>query len=78
LPAARRRQKCSSSWPGVCSYEGMSAIVFKVNRRSGAYITTAVVPGNHSEEVRLGLADGVIVAIFLTCIGGLICLLAAG
>ncbi len=56
----------------------MSTIVFKVNRKNGAYISTAVVPGNHSEEVRLGLADGVIAAIFLACVGALIFLLAAG
>ena len=76
--ARRALQDCSVPWLGVCLYGGMSAIVFKVNRRSGAYITTAMVPGNHSEEVRLGLADGVIMALFLACIGGLICLLAAG
>jgi hypothetical protein len=56
----------------------MNAIVFKVHGKSGEYVTTAVVPGNHSEEVRLSLADGAIVAIFLACIAGLICLLAIG
>jgi hypothetical protein len=56
----------------------MSAIVCSVHRKSGDYVTTTIVPGNHSEEVRLGLADGVIVAIFLGCVGGLICLLVAG
>jgi hypothetical protein len=56
----------------------MSAIVFKVNRKSGEYVTTAVVPANHSEETRVGLADGVIVAVFLACLGSLICLLVAG
>jgi len=55
----------------------MSAIAFRVNRKSGEYVTTAVVPSNHSEEVRLSLADGVIVAVFLMCLGGLICLLVA-
>ena len=54
----------------------MSAIAFKVNRKSGDYVTADVVPANHSEETRLGLADGVIVAVVLACLGGLICLLA--
>ena len=56
----------------------MSAIVFRVNGKSGQYITAAVVPANHSEEARVGLVDGVIVAVFLACVGGLICLLVAG
>jgi hypothetical protein len=56
----------------------MSAIAFKVNRKGGEYVTTTVVPSNHSEEVRLSLADGVIAAVFLACLGGLICLLVAG
>ena len=54
----------------------MSAIVYKVNRRSGDYIKAAVVPSNHSEESHFGVVDGVIVSFLLLCAGGLICLLA--
>jgi hypothetical protein len=54
----------------------MSAIVYKVNRKSGDYIKAAVVPSNHSEESHFGVVDGVIVSFLLLCAGGLICLLA--
>jgi hypothetical protein len=53
----------------------MSAIVYKVNRRSGGYVRAAVVPANHSEESRFGLIDGAIIGILLLCAGGLACLL---
>ena len=54
----------------------MSAIVYKVNRKSGEYVKGAVVAANHSEEAHFGLADGVIVGFLLLCAGGLVCLLA--
>jgi hypothetical protein len=54
----------------------MSAIVYKVNRKSGEYVKGAVVASNHSEEAHFGVADGVIVGFLLLCVGGLICLLA--
>jgi hypothetical protein len=63
------------SWPGVCCLEGMSAIVYKVSRKSGDYVKTAVVPANHSEESRFGLIDGAIIGVLLLCAGGLACLL---
>jgi hypothetical protein len=53
----------------------MSAIVYKVNRRSGEYVRAAVVASNHSEEAHFGTVDGVIVGFLLACAGGLICLL---
>jgi hypothetical protein len=53
----------------------MSAIVYKVNRKGGAYIKAAVVPANHSEETHFGLIDGVIISFLLLCVGGLVCLL---
>jgi len=56
----------------------MNAIAFKANRKSGDYLTPTILPANHSEEVRLGWLDGVIAAIFLSCVGGLVFLLAAG
>ena len=56
----------------------MNAIAFKANKKSGDYVTPTMLPANHSEEVRLGWVDGVIAAVFLACVGGLICLLAAG
>ena len=62
-------------WPAVCCEARMSAIVYKVNRKSGDYIKAAVVPSNHSEESHFGVADGVIVSVLLLCVGGLVCLL---
>ena len=56
----------------------MNTIVFKANTKSGEYVTAAMLPANHSEEVRLSWVDGTIAAIFLACVGGLIFLLAAG
>ena len=53
----------------------MGAIVYKVNRVSGAYVKAGVVPANHSEETRFGLVDGVVISFLLLCVGGLICLL---
>jgi hypothetical protein len=56
----------------------MNAIAFKANKSSGDYVTPTMLPANHSEEVRLSWLDGVIAAIFLSCVGGLVFLLAAG
>jgi hypothetical protein len=53
----------------------MSAIVYKVNRKNGAYVRMAVVPSNHSEESHFGLVDGVIVSFLLLCAFSLLCLL---
>ena len=53
----------------------MSAIVFRVNRKNGDYVKPAIVPANHFEESRFGLMDGAVIAFFLLCVGGLICLL---
>lgn len=53
----------------------MSAIVYKVNRKSGDYVKSAVVPANHSEEAHFGLVDGLVVGFLLLCAGGLVCLL---
>ena len=53
----------------------MSAIVYTVNRKGGDYIKASVVPANHSEEPRFGVADGVVVSFMLLCVAGLVCLL---
>ncbi len=53
----------------------MSAIVYRVSRKNGDYVKTAVVPANHSEEARFGLADGIIAGVLLLCIAGVVCLL---
>ncbi len=53
----------------------MSAITFKVNRKNGDYIKSAIVPSNHSEEPHFGLLDGAVIAFFLLGVAGLICLL---
>jgi hypothetical protein len=54
----------------------MSAITFKVHRKSGDYVKATVVPANHSEEPHFGWMDGAIVTFFLLCVGGLVYLLA--
>ena len=54
----------------------MSAIVYTVKRPGGDYIKATMVPANHSEETRFGLADGVVISFLLLCVGGLVCLLA--
>jgi hypothetical protein len=56
----------------------MSAITFRVNRKSGDYVKATLVPANHSEEPHFGLLDGGIIAFFLLCVSGLICLLLIG
>ncbi len=55
----------------------MSAITFRVNRKSGDYVKATLIPANHSEEPHFGLLDGGIIAFFLLCTGGLIYLLLA-
>ena len=56
----------------------MSAITFRVNRKSGDYVKATLVPANHSEEPHFGLLDGSIIAFFLVCVSGLIYLLLQG
>jgi len=53
----------------------MSAIVYRVRRKSGDFVKAAVVPANHSEEARFGALDGVIVGVLLACAAALVCLL---
>jgi len=55
----------------------MSALVFRVNKKSGDYVKATVVPANHAESRLFGVADGVIIAFFLLCVSGLIYLLVA-
>jgi hypothetical protein len=62
-------------WPAACYQASVSAIVYKVKRKSGDYIQGGVVASNHSEESHFGVADGVIVSLLLLCVGGLVCLL---
>ena len=59
----------------MCCQPGMSAIVYKVRRKSGDYIRGGIVPSNHSEESHFGLVDGVIAGFLLLCASGLVCLL---
>ncbi len=63
-------------WPAPCLKADMSALAFTV-RKSGDYIKATIVPANHSEGPRLGVADGAIIAFFLLCVSGLIYLLLA-
>ena len=50
----------------------MSALAFRVDSKSGDYIKATVVPANHTAEPHFGAADGVIIAFFLLCVGGLV------
>jgi hypothetical protein len=54
----------------------MGAIIYKVTRKSGDYVKSAIVPSNRSEESHFGLVDGVIAGFLLLCACGLVCLLA--
>jgi hypothetical protein len=54
----------------------MNAIAFKVNRKSGDYIRTTVVPPDCLARPHINLADGTIVAFLLLIASGLIYLLA--
>jgi len=56
----------------------MSAITYKVQGKSGDYVKASVVPANHSDEPHFGLLDGVIVAVFILAVGGIICFLLLG
>ena len=53
----------------------MGLLAFTVNRKSGDYIKASIVPANHSEEPRLGVADGAIIGFFLLCVSVLVYLL---
>ena len=53
----------------------MSALAFKVTKKDGAYVRPSLVPANHSEKSGFGALDGAILAFFLLCVAGLVCLL---
>ena len=52
----------------------MSALAFKVNRKSGEYVKPSLV-SSHSKQAHFGLLDGVIVGFFLLCAAALVYLL---
>ena len=54
----------------------MTRIAYNVSRKSHVF-NTALVPANHSEEVRFGLIDGAVIVFFLLCVVGFICFLVA-
>ena len=64
--------------PPFAKTPDMSAITFRVTRKSGDYVKATLVPANHSEEPHFGLLDGGIIAFFLACVGGFIYLLLLG
>ena len=53
----------------------MSALAFKVTKKDGAYVKPSLVPAEHSEKSSFGALDGAILAFFLLCVAGLVCLL---
>jgi len=53
----------------------MSALSFKVTRKSGAYIKPSIVPASQREESRFSPLDGAIIAFFLLCVASLVRLL---
>ena len=53
----------------------MSALTFKVTKKDGAYVKPSLVPAERSEKSSFGALDGVILAFFLLCVAGLVCLL---
>jgi hypothetical protein len=54
--------------------QGMSALAFKVSRKSGEYVKPSLIP-SHSKQSHFGLVDGIIVGFFLLCASGLVYLL---
>ena len=62
-------------WPAACCQGLMSAIVYRVKRKSGDYIKAPMVASNYSEETRFGVVEGVVVNFLLLCASGLVCLL---
>jgi hypothetical protein len=53
----------------------MSALAFKVTKKDGAYVKPGLVPARDSEKSGFGALDGAILAFFLLCVAGLVCLL---
>jgi hypothetical protein len=54
----------------------MTRIAYNVSRKSHVF-NAALIPANHSEEVRFGLIDGAVIVFFLLCVAGFICFLVA-
>ena len=52
----------------------MSALAFKVSRKSGEYVKPSLVP-THSKQLHFGVLDAAIIAFFLACAAGLVYLL---
>ena len=52
----------------------MSALAFKVSRKSGEYVKPSLVP-SHSKQTHFGVLDGAVVSFFLACAAGLVYLL---
>ena len=61
--------------PWFAQTRGMSALAFKVTKKDGAYVKPSLVPADHSGKRGFGALDGAILAFFLLCVAGLVCLL---
>jgi hypothetical protein len=55
----------------------MSALAFKVNKKNGAYVKPTLVSSDREKETPFSALDGAILALFLLCVAGLLCLLLA-
>ena len=69
-------ESSAQGWPAVCWIPGMSAVAFKVHKKNGDYVKPSLVP-SESEVSRFSALDGILLAFFLLCVAGLVCLLLA-
>jgi hypothetical protein len=63
-------------WPGPCLIPSMSEITYQVRGKNGDYVTTTVVPANHSAEPHFGALDIAVLGVVGAClVVGLVLLL---
>jgi hypothetical protein len=61
--------------PPFAETPGISALAFKVIKKDGAYVRPSLVPDDRSKKSGFSALDGAILAFFLLCVAGLVCLL---
>lgn len=55
----------------------MRPVAFRVKKKNGDYVKPSLVPASESEASRFSALDGILIAFFLLCVAGLVCLLLA-